>query len=201
MATIKKFNSENFNVKVVDAMNLQQNWYAWYLDLKVEVTDKETGIKVYDTVLKDRTVPAWDSDEEWYTFIENKIEDGADLDEELEYCDADEDLQKEFDEMLEEEYIEWLLFGEVDGGCGYKLNDEDLAEIFDDDYYSLVIIDGDNVWFTDRSAWNSIGYNIDTENKVYECGEYIIEETDWNEYEVRNKNDIKIVKDLFEEAA
>lgn len=200
MATIKKFNSENFNVKVVDAMNLQQNWYAWYLDLKVEVTDKETGVKVYDTVLKDRTVPAWDSDEEWYCFIENKNEDGAELDEELDYCDADEDLQKEFDKMLEEEYIEWLLFGEVDGGCGYKLNDEDLAEIFDDDYYNLVIIDGENVWFTDSSKWYSIGYNMDSENEVYKCGEYIIEETNWNEYEVRDKNDIKIVEDLFEEA-
>ena len=201
MATIKKFNSENFNVKVVDAMNLQQNWYAWTLDLKVEVTDKETGINVYDTVLKHRTVPAWDSDEEWYTFIENKIEDGADLDEELEYSDADEELQKEFDEMFEQQYIEWLLFGEVDGGCGYKLDDEDLAEIFDEDYYNLVIIDGENVWFTASSKWDSIGYNMDTENKVYECGEYIIEETDWNEYVVRDKNDIKIVKDLFEEAA
>ena len=201
MATIKKFNSENFNVKVVDAMNLQQNWYAWTLDLKVEVTDKETGINVYDTVLKNRTVPAWDSDEEWYWFIENKNEDGAELDEELEYCDADEELQKEFDEKLEEQYIEWLLFGEVDGGCGYELNNEDLAEIFDDDYYNLVIIDGDNVWFTDRSKWDEIGYNADTENSVYECGEYIIEELDLTEYVVRNKNDIKIVKDLFEEAA
>ena len=57
MATIKNFNTENFDVKVVDAMNLQQNWYAWTLDLKVEVTDKETGIKVYDAVLKNRTVP------------------------------------------------------------------------------------------------------------------------------------------------
>ena len=51
MAAIKKFNSENFNVKVVDAMNLDQGGYAWYLDLKVEVTDKETGIKVYDTYI------------------------------------------------------------------------------------------------------------------------------------------------------
>ena len=201
MATIKKFNSENFNVKVVDAMNLQQNWYAWTLDLKVEVTDKETGINVYDTVLKNRTVPAWDSDEEWYWFIENKNEDGAELDEELEYCDADEELQKEFDEKLEEQYIEWLLFGEVDGGCGYELNNEDLAEIFDDDYYNLVIIDGDNVWFTDRSKWDEIGYNADTENSVYECGEYIIEELDWTEFVVRDKNNIKIVEDLFDEAA
>ena len=201
MATIKKFNSENFNVKVVDAMNLQQNWYAWTLDLKVEVTDKETGIKVYDAVLKNRTVPAWDSDEEWYWFIENKNEDGAELDEELEYCDADEELQKEFDEKLEEQYIEWLLFGEVDGGCGYELNNEDLAEIFDDDYYNLVIIDGDNVWFTDRSKWDEIGYNADTENSVYECGEYIIEELDWTEFVVRDKNNIKIVEDLFDEAA
>ena len=200
MATIKKFNSENFNVKVVDAMNLQQNWYAWNLDLKVEVTDKETGINVYDTVLKNRVVPAWDSGEEWYNFIENKIEEGAELDEELEYCDADEELQKEFDEMLEEQYIEWLLFGEADGGCGYELDDEDLAEIFDDDCYNLVIIDGENVWFTDRSKWNSIGYNADTENEVYECGEYIIEELDWTEYVVRDKNDIKIVEDLFDEA-
>ena len=201
MATIKKFNTENFDVKVVDAMNLQQNWYAWYLDLKVEVTDKETGVNVYDTVLKGRTVPAWDSDEEWYYFIENKIEDGAELDEELEYCDADEELQKEFDEKLEEQYIEWLLFGEADGGCGYELNDEDLAEIFDDGCYSLVIIDGDNVWFTDRSVWDEIGYNADTENEVYECDEYIIEKTSWNKYELRDKNDIKIVKDLFKEAA
>ena len=201
MATIKKFNSENFDVKVVDAMNLQQNWYAWYLDLKVEVTDKETGINVYDTVLKGRTVPAWDSDEEWYYFIENKIEDGAELDEELEYCDADEDLQKEFDKRLEEQYIEWLLFGEVDGGCGYKLNEEDLSEIFDEGCYNLVIIDGDNVWFTDRSVWDEIGYNADTENEVYECDEYIIEKTGWNKYELRDKNDIKIVENLFEEAA
>ena len=199
MATIKNFNSENFNVKVVDAMNLQQNWYAWTLDLKVEVTDKETGIKVYDTVLKDRTVPAWDSDEEWYLFIENKNEDGAELDEELEYCDADEELQKEFDEKLEEEYIEWLLFGEVDGGCGYELNDEDLSEIFDDKCF--VIIDGDNVWFTYSSIWDRVGYNIDTENVVYDCDEYIIEKTGWTEFEVRKKNDINIDKYLFEDAA
>ena len=159
MATIKNFNTENFNVKVVDAMNLQQNWYAWYLDLKVEVTDKETGIKVYDTVLKSRMVPMWDIDEEWYYFIENKIEDGAELDE------------------------------------------KDLAEIFDEGCYNLVIIDGDNVWFTDRSVWDEIGYNADTENEVYECDEYIIEKTGWNKYELRDKNDIKIVKDLFEEAA
>ena len=200
MATIKKFNTENFNVKVVDAMNLQQNWYAWTLDLKVEVTDKETGINVYDTVLKDRTVPAWDSDEEWYCFIENKIEDGAELDEELDYSDADEELQKEFDEKLEEQYIEWLLFGEVDGGCGYKLNDEDLSEIFDDDK-CFVIIDGDNVWFTYSSIWDRVGYNIDTENVVYDCDEYIIEKTDWNKYVVRDKNDINIDKYLFEDAA
>ena len=199
MATIKKFNSENFNVKVVDAMNLQQNWYAWNIDLKVEVTDKETGINVYDAVLKNRVVPAWDPDEEWYNFIENKIEDGADLDEELEYCDADKDLQKEFDDMFEQQYIEWLLFGEADGGCGYELDDEDLAEIFDEDD-CWVIIDGEDVWFTASSKWDSIGYNIDTENEVYECGEYIIEETNWNEYELRDKNDIKIVEDLFDEA-
>lgn len=201
MATIKKFNSENFNVKVVDAMNLQDNGYAWYLDLKVEVTDKETGINVYDTVLKSRMVPMWNTDEEWYNFIENKIEDGADLDEDVDYYDVDEELQKEFDDKLEEQYIEWLLFGEVDGGCGYKLDDEDLAEIFDEDYYNLVIIDGDNVWFTDRSKWDEIGYNADTENEVYECDEYIIEDLDWNEYEIRDKNDIKIVEDLFEDAA
>lgn len=201
MATIKKFNSENFNVKVVDAMNLDQSGYAWYLDLKVEVTDKETGIKVYDTILKSRMVPMWDIDEEWCEFIENKIEDGAELDEELEYCDADEELQKEFDDKLEEQYIEWLLFGEADGGCGYKLDKEDLAEIFDEDCYNLVIIDGDNVWFTDRSKWDEIGYNAETENSVYECDEYIIEKTGWNKYELRDKNDIKIVKDLFGEAA
>ena len=201
MATIKKFNSENFNVKVVDAMNLDQGGYAWYLDLKVEVTDKETGVNVYDTVLKSRMVPMWDIDEEWYYFIENKIEDGAELDEDLDYSDADEELQKEFDEKFEEQYIEWLLFGEADGGCGYELDKEDLAEIFDEDCYNLVIIDGDNVWFTDRSKWDEIGYNADTENEVYECDEYIIEELDWTEYVVRDKNDIKIVKDLFEEAA
>ena len=204
MATIKDFNSENFNVNVVDAMNLQDNGYAWYLDLKVEVTDKETGIKVYDTVLKDRMVPMWDWDEEWYNFIENKIEDGAELDEDLDYSDADEELQKEFDKKLEEDYIEWLLFGEADGGCGYKLDNEDLSEIFDEDCYRLVIIDGDNVWFTDRLEWNEIGYNADTENSVYECDEcdeYIIEALDWTEFEVRKKNDIKIVEDLCDEAA
>ena len=204
MATIKNFNSENFDVKVVDAMNLDQGGYAWYLDLKVEVTDKETGIKVYDTVLKSRMVPMWDIDEEWYYFIENKIEDGAELDEDLDYSDADEELQKEFDKKFEEQYIEWLLFGEADGGCGYELDNEDLAEIFDEDCYNLVIIDGDNVWFTDRSEWNEIGYNADTENEVYECDEcdeYIIEELDWTEFEVRKKNDIKIVDDLFDEAA
>ena len=200
MATIKNFNTENFNVNVVDAMNLKDNGYAWYLDLKVEVTDKETGIKVYDTILKDRMVPMWDTTEDWYYFIEDKIEEGADLDEDLDYCDADKDLQKEFDKMFEKQYIEWLLFGEVDGGCGYEFDDEDLAEIFDDDD-CWVIIDGEDVWFTASSKWDSIGYNIDTENEVYECGEYIIEELDWTEYVVRDKNDIKIVEDLFDEAA
>ena len=198
MATIKTFNSENFNVNVVDAMNLKGNGWAWYLDLKVEVTDKETGIKVYDTVLKDRMVPMWDTTEDWYNFIEDKIEDGADLDEDLDYWDADKDLQKEFEDMIDERYIDWLL-GE--DGCGYELDDEDLAEIFDEDCYNLVIIDGDNVWFTDRSVWDEIGYNADTENEVYECDEYIIEETNWNKYEIRDKNNIKIVRNLFDEAA
>ena len=198
MATIKNFNTENFNVKVVDAMNLQDNGYAWYLDLKVEVTDKETGIKVYDTVLKSRMVPMWNTDEDWYNFIEDKIEDGAELDEDLDYWDADKELQKEFEDMIDERYIDWFL---SEDGCGYELDEEDLAEIFDDGCYNLVIIDGDNVWFTDRSTWDEIGYNADTENEVYECGEYIIEETDWNKYELRDKNDIKIVKDLFDEAA
>lgn len=196
--TIKKFNSENFDVNVVDAMNLKDNGWAWYLDLKVEVTDKETGIKVYDTVLKDRMVPLLDTSDDWYYFIENKIEEGADLDEDLDYWDADKELQKEFDEKFEEEYIDWLL---SEDGCGYELDEEDLGEIFDDDNYNLVIIDGDKVWFTDASKWDSIGYNIDTENEVYECDEYIIEETDWNEYELRDKNDIKIVEDLCEIAA
>ena len=200
MATIKKFNSENFNVNVVDAMNLKDNGYAWYLDLKVEVTDKETGVNVYDTVLKDRMVPMWNTDEEWYYFIENKIEDGADLDEDLDYYDADKELQKEFDEMLEERYIDCFFEG-INDGYGYEFDDEDLSEIFDEDYYNLVIIDGENVWFTDRSKWDEIGYNADTENEVYECGEYIIEELDWTEYVVRDKNDIKIVEDLFDEAA
>ena len=193
MATIKKFNSENFNVKVVDAMNLQQNWYAWYLDLKVEVTDKDTGITVYDTVLKNRTVPAWDSDEEWYNFIENKIEDGAEIDEDLDYLDADKDLQKEFDDWFEERYIDCFLEE-------YELDEEDLSEIFDDDK-CFVIIDADNVWFTYSSIWDRVGYNIDTENVVYDCDEYIIEKTGWNEYEVHEKNDINIDKYLFEDAA
>ena len=199
MATIKKFNSENFNVNVVDAMNLQDNGWAWYLDLKVEVTDKETGIKVYDIVLKNRMVPMWDSSEDWYYFIENKIEDGADLDEDLDYYDADKDLQKEFDKMFEERYIDSFIEG-IAEGYGYELDDEDLAEIFDEDD-CWVIIDGEDVWFTASSKWDSIGYNMDTENEVYECDQYIIEETNWNEYVVRDKNDIKIVEDLFDEAA
>ena len=92
------------------------------------------------------------------------------------------------------------MFGEVDGGCGYKLNDEDLSEIFDDDK-CFVIIDGDNVWFTYSSIWDRVGYNIDTENVVYDCDEYIMEKTDWNKYVVRDKNDINIDKYLFEDAA
>ena len=196
--TIKKFNSENFNVNVVDAMNLQDNGYAWYLDLKVEVTDKETGIKVYDTVLKSRMVTMLDTSEDWYYFIENKIENGADLDEDLDYWDADKDIQKEFDEMYEKQYIDWVL---NEDGFEYELDDKDLAEIFDDDDYSLVIIDGENVWFTDPRQWDMIGYNIDTENEVYECDEYIIEDISWHEYVLREKNDIKIVEDLCEIAA
>lgn len=199
MATIKKFNSENFNVKVVDAMNLDQGGRAWGLDLKVEVTDKETGVNVYDTVLKSRLVPMWDSCEDWYEFIENKIEDGADLDEDLDYYDADKDLQKEFDDWFEERYIDCFMEG-INDGYGYEFDDEDLAEIFDDDK-CFVIIDGDNVWFTYSSIWDRVGYNIDTENVVYDCDEYIIEKTGWNEYEVRKKNDINIDKYLFEDAA
>ena len=197
MATIKNFNSENFNVNVVDAMNLEQGGYRWWLDLKVEVTDKETGIKVYDTVLKSRMVPMWDSCEDWWNFIQDKIEDGADLDEDLDYYDADEELQKEFDEMFEEEYIEWFL-DSIDNDYGYEIDDEDLDEIFDDD---LVIIDGEDVWFTDPSKFSRIGYNADNENEVYKCDEYIIEEISWKTYVLREKNDIKIIKDLFGDVA
>ena len=197
MKTIKNFNSENFDVNVVDAMNLNQGGYSWTLDLVVEVTDKETGVKVYDTVLKNRIVPMWEISENWCDFIEYKIEEGADIDEDLDYCDADEELQKEFDEMIEEEYIDWYIESIDDD---YELEDEDLDEIFDDDD-CLVIIDGDNVWFTDKYKWNRIGYNADTENEVYECDEYIIEEISWNTYELRDKNDIKIIKDLFGDAA
>ena len=198
MKTIKNFDIENFDLNIVDAMNLKQGGWTWSLDLVVEVTDKETGIKVYDTVLKNRPVPMWDSCERWYDFIEYKIEDGADIDEDLDYWDADEELQKEFDEMFEEEYIEWFL-DSIDNDYGYELDDEDLDEIFDDD--DLVIIDGEDVWFTDPSKFSRIGYNADTENEVYKCDEYIIEEIGWRTYELREKNDIKIVKDLFGDVA
>ena len=200
MKTIKNFNSENFDVKIVDAMNLKQCGYSWSLDLKVDVTDKETGVKVYDTVLKNRSVPMWDTTDNWCDFINDKIEDGQDLDEDLEYCDADEELQKEFDDMIEEQYIDCFFEG-IAEGYGYELDDEDLSEIFDGDDYCFVIIDGENISFTDPHQWNMIGYNIDTENEVYECDEYIIEETDWNKYELRDKNDIKIIKDLFGDVA
>ena len=200
MKTIKNFNIENFDLDIVDAMNLKQGEYSWSLDLVVEVTDKETGVKVYDTVLKNRMVPMWDSCESWGDFIDYKIEDGADIDEDLDYCDADEELQKEFDEMLQEEYIEWFL-NSIDDEYGYEFEDEELSEIFDGDDYSFVIIDGEKISFTDPHKWNMIGYNNDTKNEVYKCDEYIIEETDWNKYELRDKNDIKIIKDLFGDVA
>ena len=199
MKTIKNFNSDNFDVKIVDAMNLQQGGYSWGLDLKVEVTDKETGVKVYDTVLKNRMVPMWDTTDNWCDFIEYKIEEGTDIDEDLDYCDADEELQKEFDEMIEEQYID-CFFEELEEGYGYELDEEDLDEIFDDDD-CLVIIDGEDVWFTDKYKWDRIGYNADTENEVYECDEYIIEEISWKTYVLREKKDIKIIKDLFGDVA
>lgn len=199
MKTIKNFDIENFDVKIVDAMNLQDDGYRWFLDLKVEVTEKETGIKVYDKVLERRIVPMWDTCESWYDFVEYKIEEGAELDEDLDYFDADKELQKEFDEMIEAEYIDSFFEG-LEEGYGYELDEEDLDEIFDDDD-DLVIIDGEDVWFTNRSEFKMIGYNIDTENEVYECDEYIIEEIGWNKYELREKNDIKIIEDLFGDAA
>lgn len=198
MKTIKNFDIENFDVKIVDAMNLKQGGYSWSLDLVVEVTDKETGIKVYDTVLERRPVPMWDSCESWYDFIEYKNEEGAELDEDLDYWDADEELQKEFDEMIEEQYIDCFFEG-LEDGYGYELDEEDLDEIFDDDEY--VIIDGEDVWFTDRSEFRMIGYNADNENEVYKCDEYIIEEISWRTYELREKKDIKIIEDLFGDVA
>ena len=194
MKTIKNFSSENFDVNVVDAMNLKQGGYSWSLDLKVEVADKETGVKVYDTVLENRMVPMWDTTDNWYDFINDKIEDGAEIDEDLDYWDADEELQKEFDEMIEEQYIDSFLEG-IAEGYGYEIDDEDLDEIFYGD--DLVIIDGEDVWFTDPSKFSRIGYNADNENEVYKCDKYIIEEIGWKTYELREKNDIKITKDLF----
>ena len=199
MKTIKNFNSDNFDVKIVDAMNLKQGEYSWSLDLKVDVTDKETGVKVYDVVLKNRMVQTWDTTDNWCDFINDKIEEGAELDEDLDYCDADEELQKEFDEMIEEQYIECFFEG-LEEGYGYELDEEDLDEIFDDDE-CLVIIDGENVWFTDKYKWSRIGYNADTENEVYKCDEYIIEEISWKTYVLREKKDIKIIKDLFGDVA
>ena len=196
MKTIKNFNIENFDLNIVDAMNLKQGGWSWSLDLVVEVTDKETGIKVYDTVLENRMVPMWDTTDNWYDFINDKIEEGDDIDEDLDYCDADEDLQKEFDKMIEEEYIEWYIESIDDD---YELDEEDLDEIFDGD--DLVIIDGEDVWFTDPSKFSRIGYNADNENEVYKCDEYIIEEISWKTYELREKKDIKIIKDLFGDAA
>ena len=194
MKTIKNFDIENFDVKIVDAMNLKQGGYSWSIDLKVEVTDKETGIKVYDTVLENRMVPMWDTTDNWCDFIEYKIEEGAEIDEDLDYWDADEELQKEFDEMIEEQYIDCFFEG-IEEGYGYEIDDEDLDEIFDDDEF--VIIDGEDVWFTDRSEFRMIGYNADNENEVYKCDEYIIEEISWRTYVLREKKDIKIIEDLF----
>ena len=198
MKTIKNFDIENFDVKIVDAMNLKQGGYSWSLDLNVEVTDKETGIKVYDTVLENRMVPMWDTTDNWCDFIEYKIEEGAEIDEDLDYWDADEELQKEFDEMIEEQYIDCFFEG-LEEGYGYEIDDEDLDEIFDDDEF--VIIDGEDVWFTDRSEFRMIGYNADNENEVYKCDEYIIEEISWRTYVLREKKDIKIIEDLFGDAA
>ena len=193
MATIKKFNSENFNVNVINAINLKQNGYDWTINLIVQVTDKETGVKVYCDVLENRMVPMWDTSDDWRKFVDDIIDKG------LDYLYDDEDLKREFDDMIEQKYIDWLVGG-ADGGCMYKFDDKDLAEIFDD-YDMWVIIDGDNVLYAVSSKMDSIGYNIDTKNEVYKYHEYIIEKTGLNKYELRDKNDIKIVNDLFEEAA
>ena len=198
MKTIKNFDIENFDVKIVDAMNLKQGGWSWSLDLVVEVTDKETGIKVYDTVLERRPVQMWDTTDNWCDFIEYKNEEGAELDEDIDYYDADEELQKEFDEMIEEQYIDCFLEG-LEEGYGYELDDEDLDEIFYGD--DLVIIDGEDVWFTDPSKFSRIGYNADNENEVFKCDKYIIEEIGWKTYVLREKKDIKIIKDLFGDAA
>ena len=64
-----------------------------------------------------------------------------------------------------------------------------------------MIIDGEDVWFTDRSEFRMIGYNADNENEVYKCDEYIIEEISWRTYVLREKKDIKIIEDLFGDAA
>ena len=195
MATIKKFNTENFNVNVVNAINLKKGNYHWTINLIVQVTDKETGVNVYCDILEDRMVPMWDISDDWRKFNDDIIDKGID------YMYDDEDLKREFDDMIEHKYIDWLL-GE--DGCGYELDDKDLAEIFDEFDDSLVIIDGENVQFTHPRYLNMIGYNIDTKNEVYECDpydEYIAEKTDCNKYVVRKKNDIKIVKDLLEDAA
>ena len=141
MATIKKFNSENFNVNVVNAINLKQGNYHWTINLIVEVTDKESGISVYSDILEDRMVPMWDTSDDWREFVDDKIDKG------LDYLYDDEDLKYEFDDMIEHKYIDWF-FGEANGGCGYKLDEEDLAEIFEDFDDCWVIIDGDNVQFT-----------------------------------------------------
>ena len=147
MATIKKFNSENFNVNVVNAINLKKGRYHWTINLIVQVTDKETGVKVYCDVLEDRMVPMWDISDDWRKFIDDKIDKG------LDYLYDDEDLKREFDDMIEHKYIDWLL---AEDGCGYELDDKDLAEIFEDFDDCLVIIDGDNVQFTNSSKFDSI---------------------------------------------
>ena len=100
--------------------------------------------------------------------------------------------------MIEEQYID-CFFEELADGYGYELDEEDLDEIFYGD--DLVIIDGEDVWFTDPSKFSRIGYNVDNENEVYKCDKYIIEEISWKTYVLREKKDIKIVKDLFGDAA
>lgn len=200
--------TNNVNYRIVNVKIVEIGFVWTDVRLTVELFDRETGV-LLDTITVKALGQGFDTSDDWYYFIEQKVEEGfefeKDEDVDIDYYDAPDEIKEEFDNYVNDLYEEYFNDPEynydfnfkffineyADMRCDVKDNLEDCDYL---DYYNFYYIEDNTAHWVNIDKAELIGYNGETKNEVYKSGDiYFEEENIDGEFKLIDKNTTNII--------